>query len=150
AQTMVMVLRREADSFAPEELEALLLNANLLGRAASNLLLAQQLQETNRRLDEEMQRVGRIQRHLLPAELPAVEGLELGASYFACNRAGGDYYDVLPLPEGQWGLFMADVSGHGVSAAVVMAMTHTLLHAFPGPLLPPNRVLAHINRHLLA
>jgi sigma-B regulation protein RsbU (phosphoserine phosphatase) len=150
AQTMVMSLRREADGFAPEELETLLLNANLLGRAATNLLLAQQLQETNRRLEEEMQRVGRIQRHLLPVELPAIEGLELSASYFACNRAGGDYYDVLPLPEGQWGLFVADVSGHGVSAAVVMAMTHTLLHAFPGPPQPPHRVLAHVNRYLLA
>ena len=150
AVTMVMSLRREADSFSADELETLLLNANLLGRAASNLLLAQQLQEANRRLDDQMHRVGQIQRHLLPAALPEVEGLELGASYFTCDRAGGDYYDVLPLPDGQWGLFLADVAGHGVSAAVVMAMMPTLLHAFPGPPLEPSRVLAYVNRHLLA
>jgi len=45
---------------------------------------------------------------------------------------------------------VADVSGHGTPAAVVMAMMHTLLHAFPGPPLPPVHVLAHINRHLIA
>jgi phosphoserine phosphatase RsbU/P len=91
-----------------------------------------------------------MQRHLLPAQLPKIDGLELGASYFACSRAGGDYYDILALPEEQWGFFVADVSGHGTPAAVVAAMIHTLLHAFPGPPLPPVRVLGHLNRHLLA
>jgi sigma-B regulation protein RsbU (phosphoserine phosphatase) len=148
--TLAVLLRREPDTFTEEELETLLLNANLLGRAASNLLLARQLQEANRRLEQEMQAVGRMQRHLLPAELPRIEGLELGASYVTCNRAGGDYYDVLPLPDGRWGLFLADVSGHGTAAAVVMAMLHTLLHADPGPPASPGEVLARINRHLLA
>jgi phosphoserine phosphatase RsbU/P len=147
---LVVLLRREPDSFTLEDLESLLLNANLLGRTVSNLLLTQQLQEAYRALDHEKDQVGRMQRHLLPAQLPHIEGLELGASYLACSRAGGDYYDVLPLPEEQWGLFMADVSGHGTPAAVVMAMMHTLLHAFPGPPMPPARVLSHINRHLLA
>jgi sigma-B regulation protein RsbU (phosphoserine phosphatase) len=147
---LVVLLRREPDSFTLEDLESLLLNANLLGRTVNNLVLTQQLQEAYRALDHEKDQVGRMQRHLLPAQLPRIEGLELGASYLACSRAGGDYYDVLPLPDEQWGLFMADVSGHGTPAAVVMAMMHTLLHAFPGPPMPPAHVLAHINRHLLA
>jgi sigma-B regulation protein RsbU (phosphoserine phosphatase) len=150
AVNMVMLLRREPHSFTSADLETLLLHANLLGRAASNLLLAQQLQEAYDRLDQQMEQVGRMQRHLLPPMLPRIEGLELGAAYVTCHRAGGDYYDVLPLPDGQWGLFLADVSGHGVAAAVVMAMLHTLLHAYPGPPLPPENVLAHFNRHLLA
>jgi sigma-B regulation protein RsbU (phosphoserine phosphatase) len=148
--TLVVLLRREPDSFTADDLEHLLINANIMGRAVNNLLLTQQLQEANRALDREKDQVGRMQRHLLPATLPRIPGLELGVSYQACSRAGGDYYDVLPLPEDQWGLFMADVSGHGTPAAVVMAMIHTLLHAFPGPLMPPLRVLSHVNRHLLA
>jgi sigma-B regulation protein RsbU (phosphoserine phosphatase) len=147
---LVVLLRREPDSFTLEDLESLLLNTNLLGRTVSNLVLTQQLQEAKRALDHEKDQVGRMQRHLLPAQLPRIDGLELGASYLACSRAGGDYYDVLPLPEEQWGLFLADVSGHGTPAAVVMAMMHTLLHAFPGPPMPAAHVLAHINRHLLA
>jgi sigma-B regulation protein RsbU (phosphoserine phosphatase) len=150
AVTLVVLLRREPDSFAPEELETLLLNANLLSRAVMHLILTRQLQEANRALDHEKDQVGRMQRHLLPARLPQIEGLELGASYFTCSRAGGDYYDVIELPDEQWGLLMADVSGHGTPAAVVMAMMHTLLHSFPGPPLPPTHVLSYINRHLLA
>jgi sigma-B regulation protein RsbU (phosphoserine phosphatase) len=147
---LIVLLRREPDSFTQEDLESLLLNANLFGRTLLNLVLTQQLQEANRALDDEKRQVGRMQRHLLPTELPRIDGLELGASYLTCSRAGGDYYDVLPLAEEQWGLFMADVSGHGTPAAVVMAMLHTLLHAFPGPPSPPAHVLSHINRHLLA
>jgi sigma-B regulation protein RsbU (phosphoserine phosphatase) len=147
---MVVVMRREPDSFSPDDLESLLINANLLGRTINNLLLAQQLRDANRALRMEQDQIGRMQRHLLPDELPRIEGLELGASYYTCSRAGGDYYDVLPLPEEQWGLFVADVSGHGTPAAVMMAMIHTLLHSFPGPAMPPVRVLSHLNRHLLA
>jgi sigma-B regulation protein RsbU (phosphoserine phosphatase) len=150
AINLVTILRREPDSFSDTDLENLVLNANLLGRAVSNLLLNQELQHAKRALDHEKEQVGRMQRHLLPAELPRIEGLELGASYVTSSRAGGDYYDVLPLPEEQWGLFVADVSGHGTPAAVVMAMIHTLLHAFPGPALPAVHVLSHINRHLAA
>lgn len=148
--TMVMLLSREPDAFTATDLENLLLHANLLGRAVNNLVLAQQLDEAYRKLDEEMQQAGRVQRALLPGELPAVEGLELGASYVTCSRAGGDYYHVLPLADGRWGLFLADVSGHGVAAAVGMAMLHTLLHSCPEPCAPPSGVLAHLNRHLLA
>jgi sigma-B regulation protein RsbU (phosphoserine phosphatase) len=147
---LVLVLRREEDGFTQNDLETLLLNANLLGRAATNLNLTQQLQEAYRQLDHEMQQVGQMQRHLLPSVLPDIEGLELAASYITSSRAGGDYYDVLPLPDGRWGLFLADVSGHGTPAAVVMAMLHTLLHAYPGKPLEPSEVFAHINQHLLA
>jgi len=147
---MVVMLSREPDAFTTTDLENLLLYANLLGRAVNNLVLAQQLDEAYHKLDDEMRQAGRVQRALLPAELPAIDGLELGASYVTCSRAGGDYYYVLPLPDGRWGIFLADVSGHGVAAAVGMAMLHTLLHSCPEPPTAPGRVLAHINRHLRA
>ncbi|MCI0460233.1 MAG: serine/threonine-protein phosphatase [Gemmataceae bacterium] len=147
---LVIALRRAAGSFVVADLEALLLNANLIARAATNLMLAQQLQEAYRRLDYELRQVGRMQRHLLPTRLPQVEGLELAATYATCEQAGGDYYDVLAGADGQWRLLVADVSGHGTPAAVVMAMLHTLLHAYPDPSAGPAQVLAHLNRHLLA
>ena len=54
---------------------------NLLSRAVSNLVLTHDLQEANRALDYEKQQVGRMQRHLLPGQLPHIEGLELGALF---------------------------------------------------------------------
>jgi sigma-B regulation protein RsbU (phosphoserine phosphatase) len=145
---MVVVLSREPDAFTTTDLENLLLHGNLLGRAVNNLVLAQQLEEAYRKLDDEMRQAGQVQRALLPGELPDIDGLDLAASYVTCSRAGGDYYQVLPQPDGRWLLLVADVSGHGVAAAVGMAMLHTLLHARPDANASPAAVLAYLNRHL--
>lgn len=149
AQEMVVLLRQGDEAFSNEDLETLLLNANLLSQAVGNLNLTHRLRDAYQVVEHEQEQIGRMQRHLLPARLPGIDGLELGSAYAACRRAGGDYFDVLALPDEQWGIFMADVSGHGTPAAVVMAMIHTLLHSFPGPPGPPKRVFSQLNRHLL-
>src|SRR5207244_5583976 len=99
-------------------------------------------------LDGELQVVGEIQRSLLPRELPKIEGIELAAHYLTSARAGGDYYDFFPLADGAWGLFIADVSGHGTPAAVLMAITHAIAHAQPGKHTPPGALLQYLNNQL--
>jgi sigma-B regulation protein RsbU (phosphoserine phosphatase) len=74
--------------------------------------------------------------------------MAVAAHYQTSQRAGGDYYDFFPLPDGKWGILIADVSGHGTPAAVLMAVTHTIAHTYPGPPAPPGRLLAHLNRIL--
>lgn len=86
-------------------------------------------------LDRERKAVGEIQRSLLPASLPEIPGFELSPYYRPSDHASGDYYDVLPLVDDQWGILMADVAGHGTPAAVIMAVMRTLIHAE----LPHNR-----------
>ena len=54
--------------------------------------------------------------------LPKIPNLELAAYYRTSRWAGGDYYDFFPLPDGRWGILVADVSGHGTPAAVMMAI----------------------------
>jgi sigma-B regulation protein RsbU (phosphoserine phosphatase) len=80
--------------------------------------------------------------------LPDIPTLQLAAYYQPSKRAGGDYYDFFPLPDGRWGIFIADVSGHGTPSAVLMAVTHCIAHTYPGPAIPPARVLGYINKHL--
>jgi phosphoserine phosphatase RsbU/P len=147
---MAFLLRREPGSFSPAELESILLNANLVSRAVNNALLAGQVREAYQKLDREMQRVGEMQRQLLPAALPAIDGLQLASQYVTCSRAGGDYYDVFRLDDRHWGICIGDVSGHGTPAAVVMAMLHTLVHTFSDPPLPPGEILRQVNRHMTA
>ena len=77
--------------------------------------------------------VADIQRSLLPQVSAHDTHLELAAYYRTSRWAGGDYYDFLPLPDGRWGILIADVSGHGTPAAVMMAITHSLAHSLPGP-----------------
>lgn len=122
--------------------------AGLFGRGTTNLVLRNQLSEALAALDRELQVVGEIQRSLLPAELPAIPGFDVAARYETSARAGGDYYDFFPLPDGRWGVFIADVSGHGTPAAVLMAITHAIAHAEPGSHTPPGALLAYLNRQL--
>jgi phosphoserine phosphatase RsbU/P len=106
------------------------------------------LEEAVAELDRERQAVGEIQRSLLPASMPDIPGFELSPYYRPSEHASGDYYDVVPLVDDQWGFVMADVSGHGTPAAVIMAVMRTLIHAE----LPSNRdksageFLEHVNR----
>jgi phosphoserine phosphatase RsbU/P len=122
--------------------------AGLFGRGTQNLVLRNQLRTALDALDRELQVVGNIQRSLLPLELPHIAGFDVAAFYETSARAGGDYYDFFPLPGGQWGLFIADVSGHGTPAAVVMAITHALAHAQPGTHQPPVELLKYLNYQL--
>jgi phosphoserine phosphatase RsbU/P len=122
--------------------------AGLFGRGTTNLVLRNQLSAALAALDKELQVVGEIQKSLLPQELPAIEGFELAAHYVTSARAGGDYYDFFPLSDGGWGLFIADVSGHGTPAAVLMAITHALAHSQPGTHTPPELLLRYLNDRL--
>ena len=122
--------------------------SSLFGRGTQNLVLRNQLTEALGALDRELQTVGQIQRSLLPTELPSIPGFEIATDYQTSARAGGDYYDFFPLGDRGWGVFIADVSGHGTPAAVLMAVTHAIAHTRPGDPQPPAEVLAHINHHL--
>jgi sigma-B regulation protein RsbU (phosphoserine phosphatase) len=122
--------------------------ASLFGRGTTNLVLRNQLSGALAALDRELQAVGQIQRSLLPETLPQIPGFELAAYYRTSARAGGDYYDFFPLAGGQWGVFIADVAGHGTPAAVLMAVTHAIAHGQPGTHTPPPELLRHLNDHL--
>ena len=72
----------------------------------------------------------------------------VSAAYYQTSRhAGGDYYDVLPLGGDRFGIMVADVSGHGAPAAIVMAMIRAVVHTYPGVADDPPAVLHYINRH---
>jgi sigma-B regulation protein RsbU (phosphoserine phosphatase) len=122
--------------------------SGLFGRGTHNLVLRNQLAAALAALDRELQAVGDIQRSLLPQGLPAIAGFDIAASYRTSARAGGDYYDFFPLDGGASGLFIADVSGHGTPAAVLMAVTHAIAHAEPGTHAPPALLLDYLNRRL--
>ncbi len=145
---MVVLLQREPNAFVKEQIPEVVWRSNLFGRATNNLVLQGELRQAYQELDREMKSVADIQRSLLPAVLPRVPTLDLASYYQPARRAGGDYYDFFPLPDGRWGIFIADVSGHGTPAAVLMAVTHSIAHTHPGSPAPPSRVLDYLNNHL--
>jgi phosphoserine phosphatase RsbU/P len=120
----------------------------LFGRGTQNLVLRNQLAAALATLDKELQVVGDIQRSLLPDVLPSIPGFEIAADYRTSQQAGGDYYDFFPLDGAAWGLFIADVSGHGTPAAVLMAVSHAIAHAKPHAQQPPSKMLQYLNDRL--
>ena len=88
-----------------------------------------------------------MQQLLLPPQMPAHPSIGFGTFYQTSRHAGGDYYDVLPLHGDRIGILVADVSGHGAPAAIVMAMIRAVIHSYPGFADDPPAVLHYINHH---
>ena len=74
-----------------------------------------------RQLQAEMEEARKIQVNLIPEALPDIPGYEVAGHYEPRGPVGGDYYDCIPLSTGHWGLAIADVSGKGMQAALLMA-----------------------------
>jgi sigma-B regulation protein RsbU (phosphoserine phosphatase) len=148
ALNMVVLLRTEPAAFSRERLPEHVWMSNLFGRATHNLVLSEQVKRAYDAVDRELKVVADIQRSLLPTTLPRIPTLDLACHYQTSTRAGGDYYDFFELPDGKWGILIADVSGHGTPAAVIMAVTHSIAHMLSEPPLPPSRLMNFVNRHL--
>lgn len=122
----------------------------VLARVANHLTrqhLERELRRSRDRLDRELANAADMQRLLLPRSMPAHPQAQFAAFYQTSRHAGGDYYDVIPIDAHRFGVMVADVSGHGAPAAIVMAMIRAVLHTFPGIPDDPLAVLHHVNRH---
>lgn len=126
------------------------IEAELRERNADIQMKNDELEQAYALVDQELEIVGGIQRTLLPEELPHIPGLDLAVYYETSLRAGGDYYDFFPLADGRWGILIADVSGHGAPAAVLMAITQSIAHIYhdQGATAPPRKLLEYLNETL--
>jgi sigma-B regulation protein RsbU (phosphoserine phosphatase) len=122
--------------------------SNLFARATQTLVLSKAVRDAYDAVDFELRTVADIQKALLPTGTPTVPGLDVAAHLQSAKRAGGDYYDFFELPGGKLGVLVADASGHGAPAAVLMAMTHSITHSRAEPPTRPGKLLAHLNAHL--
>ena len=104
--------------------------------------------EERARIESEMQVARTIQIGLLPQQLPTPPGWAFDARYRAARHVGGDYYDVMSLSEDRIGLLVADVSGKGIPAAMVMTTTRTVFHAEASAERGPAETLEAVNRRL--
>jgi PAS domain S-box-containing protein len=130
------------------------LNKDLENRVAERTeqlksAMARQQQEAQerQRLEQELHIARLIQQTLLPKSLPELPHYEVAAYYQPARQVGGDFYDFLTLPDGQLGLIVGDVSGKGVPAALVMAITRTMLQA-AYRMGSPGEILEQVNNTL--
>jgi phosphoserine phosphatase RsbU/P len=79
------------------------------------------------RVKAEIDAANRIQAALLPIRAPDLAGVSVASHYRAATEIGGDYFDFLPQPSGEVGIAFGDVSGHGLTSGIVMAMAKSAL-----------------------
>jgi sigma-B regulation protein RsbU (phosphoserine phosphatase) len=100
-------------------------------------------------LARELQVARNIQEHMLPRSLPNMAGFDFSACMVPARMIGGDFYDFIPLDEDRLGIVIADVCGKGLPAALLMALTRSLLRSEASRDSPSSEVLHNVNRHLL-
>ncbi len=119
-------------------------------QAAISILHARLLEEATekRRLEEQLNVARRIQETLLPSRAPEVPDHVLAGHNVASFSVGGDYFDFLRLPDDRWAILVADVSGNGIPAGLIMAGFRAELRAELRRDDDPRRVLERVNRVL--
>ena len=147
----VMVLRGRdrGRSYRAGEIKLLGALASLSSAFIRNTRLSAEVRRAERRKRED-EIARQIHLGLLPRVDPEVAGLEVAGSHRAAESIGGDYYGYLGLPRGEFGLAMADVSGHGVGAALYMAAAKGALQAEARRDPSPEIVLRRTNEVLVA
>ena len=112
-------------AFRAKDVEILRFFAEATAMAVEKAMLHQRLTSADE-LDRQLRTAQRVQERLLPTALPDVPGHELAGICVPSARVGGDFFDLVPIPGGQMGLVVADVSGHGLSAAIIMSAFRAL------------------------
>jgi sigma-B regulation protein RsbU (phosphoserine phosphatase) len=95
-----------------------------------------------------METARQIQLSILPREFPSLPGLDIAARYIPMTSVAGDFYDFLVIDDKRIGILVADVSGHGMPAALISSMLKIALAAQIGCASDPARVLAGLNQAL--
>ncbi|MGW0432529.1 SpoIIE family protein phosphatase [Micromonospora sp. NPDC003197] len=107
----------------------------------------------NARIHAERRRIAQtLQQSLLPPVLPVVDGIGFAAEYVPTGddaEVGGDFYDVLPLPDGRWLVAVGDVSGKGVQAATVTGLVRDVIRVLIRDGKPLPEALSRLNETLL-
>lgn len=146
-----VMLIEEADKarrFRSRRLEIINGIAQQAALAIQNDLLQQEM-VVRERLETEVQLARQIQQTFIPSTLPSHPNWELAARWRTARQVGGDFYDVIELPNNRLGIFIADVADKGMPAALFMALTRTLMRAAVFETESPVDALRRVNDLLL-
>ena len=125
--------------------------AVVAARVQTHLALRETREQLARQLlaiRNELETARQIQLSILPREIPKLAGLEIAARYIPMNSVAGDFYDFLVIDENRIGILVADVSGHGMPAALIASMLKIAFAAQSAHASDPTLVLSGLNQAL--
>ncbi|BCX50103.1 hypothetical protein HAHE_40110 [Haloferula helveola] len=138
---------REDGKFSANDFAVFRSAAEQSAFALGNALVYKDAHE-KRQFESEIRNASEVQRVLLPQADPVIPGFRVAGTNVPARIISGDYYDHLDLDNGLHGVVIADVSGKGVAAGLMMAMCRSVLRCRAGSLANPVEVLAAVNRQL--
>ncbi len=107
-------------------------------------------EEKNLAMQQELLLASQIQKNLMPHDVPSFLGLQIATLYHPMQELGGDFYDFMDMPHSsQRGIFISDVSGHGVSAALITSMVKALLDNAGENKKSPSLLFSYLNNKLM-
>lgn len=139
----------EVNGFPPGRIQLLEALAGHVATAIANARMFQRERLEKERMIKELDEAQGIQFGLFPSQSPSIPRFEITGVCLPCRAVGGDWYDYIPLPGGRLAVVLADVSGKGMGAALLMSSTRSILRLFAERGLRPAEVLSHVNRVLL-
>jgi phosphoserine phosphatase RsbU/P len=139
----------ELDAFNPCQLRLLQAMCSDVAVAVHNACRFQQEQQQREQLTSEAREARIIQQALLPKASPSIPGFTVFGLSIPVGAVGGDWYDFVPMDKGRWGLVLADVSGKGTAAALLMSATRGILRSLAEAACTPGEVLTKLNRLLV-
>ena len=101
------------------------------------------------KMESDLRMARSIQRYLMPQQLPKNKEFSIATKYTPHQLIGGDFYDIIDLPNGKTGVVIADASGKGVSAAILMAVSQSRLHNIAKEGLSPAETLKKLNAEIV-
>jgi sigma-B regulation protein RsbU (phosphoserine phosphatase) len=108
--------------------------------------MSSRLAAHDREVHQQMSKARRLQQHLLPP-WPSIPGLTAERRFLPATEVTGDYHEAFPLPDGEWLFCIADVTGHGIPAAMTAAMLKILFHQAVERTHNPQQILNQLNKN---
>src|SRR5579862_152271 len=139
----------ELDAFPRQQLRLLQALCDHVAVAIYNARRFQSERTQREAMSREAEEARAIQQALLPKASPYIPGFAISGLSIPARAVGGDWYDFIPFPDGRWGLVLADVSGKGTAAALLMSATRGVLRSLAEACCTPGEVLTRLNQLLV-
>jgi sigma-B regulation protein RsbU (phosphoserine phosphatase) len=139
----------ELDAFCPDQLRLLQGLCTHIAVAVHNARRFGNERDQRERMSREAEEAQAIQQALLPRSSPLIPGFRVSGLSIPAGSVGGDWYDFIPLADGRWGLVLADVSGKGTAAALLMSATRGMLRSLAQTGSGPAEVLTRLNNMMI-
>lgn len=139
----------ELDAFPRQQLRILQALCEHVAVAVHNARRFQLERQEREVMTREAQEARIIQQALLPKSSPYIPGFVVSGLSEPARAVGGDWFDFIPFPDGRWGLVLADVSGKGTAAALLMSATRGMLRSLAEACCSPGEVLTKLNGMLV-